>query len=320
MDQNEGSGWSQARFASAQRLNIVGEDACLWPQLDRAASGLGMAISRQSMADFLDDDRSLPADISWVTLNSDPGADILEEIAARCDFAAPSLVLQLSGTALDPAWARFGDVDGTVLTIDPNESECAAALAQAMRTTNPHFANTVDVGRDRQIDQLQEEVQRIARMLARLAMDDAQNGAFFAPDGAREPASPFIEDNVRAATSGYRGQSPQAVVSPRDVRKHIRQRRLREEFFPADLFADPAWDMLLDLYASKLDRARVSVSSLCIAAAVPATTALRWIKTLCETGIFQREADHHDGRRIFVALSDQTTDAMHRYFARLQEV
>ncbi|MGJ3628472.1 hypothetical protein AB5I41_18845 [Sphingomonas sp. MMS24-JH45] len=35
--------------------------------------------------------------------------------------------------------------------------------------------------------------------------------------------------------------------------------------------------MLLDLFAAELERARVSVSSLCIAAAVAPTTALRWI-------------------------------------------
>ncbi len=77
--------------------------------------------------------------------------------------------------------------------------------------------------------------------------------------------------------------------------------------------------MLLDLYAARLDRTRVSVSSLCIAAAVPATTALRWIKTLTETGLFERKADQHDARRIFVQLSDEATTSMHRYFARLSD-
>src|SRR3546814_2543305 len=74
----------------------------------------------------------------------------------------------------------------------------------------------------------------------------------------------------------------------------LRQRRMREQYFPADLFADPAWDMLLDLYAARLEHQPVSVSSLCIAAAVPATTALRWIKTMTEAGLFVREADPQD--------------------------
>lgn len=99
----------------------------------------------------------------------------------------------------------------------------------------------------------------------------------------------------------------------------LRQRRMREQYFPADLFADPAWDMLLDLYAAWLERQPVSVSSLCIAAAVPATTALRWIKTMTDAGLFLREDDPHDGRRIFIALAEGASDALGRYFEALEE-
>jgi DNA-binding MarR family transcriptional regulator len=57
------------------------------------------------------------------------------------------------------------------------------------------------------------------------------------------------------------------------------------------------------------------VSSLCIAAAVPATTALRWLKTMTSQGIFLRRADPHDGRRVFVELAPAASQAMRRYFA-----
>ena len=77
--------------------------------------------------------------------------------------------------------------------------------------------------------------------------------------------------------------------------------------------------MLLDLYAARLERRPVSVSSLCIASAVPATTALRWIKTMTDGGLFIREADPHDGRRIFIALAEATFDALERYFEALEE-
>ena len=77
--------------------------------------------------------------------------------------------------------------------------------------------------------------------------------------------------------------------------------------------------MLLDLYAARLERQPVSVSSLCIAAAVPATTALRWIKTMTDAGLFVREADPQDGRRIFIALAEGACDALARYFEALEE-
>ena len=104
------------------------------------------------------------------------------------------------------------------------------------------------------------------------------------------------------------------------VRALIRYRRLREQFFAKDLFADPAWDMLLDLMAARLERSRVAVSSLCIAAAVPATTALRWIRTLTEHGLLVRCADPEDGRRIFIDLSDVASDALTAYFQTAQQM
>ena len=61
--------------------------------------------------------------------------------------------------------------------------------------------------------------------------------------------------------------------------------------------------MLLDLLQAEIAHLRVPVSSLCIAAAVPATTALRWLKTMVKQGLFLRRADPHDGRRVFVELA-----------------
>ena len=98
----------------------------------------------------------------------------------------------------------------------------------------------------------------------------------------------------------------------------IRARRLRSRFFEEELFADPAWDMLLDLLQAEIAQLRVPVSSLCIAAAVPATTALRWLKTMTDKGIFLRRADPHDGRRVFVELSPSASEGMRRYFAEVR--
>src|SRR5919107_3401876 len=91
------------------------------------------------------------------------------------------------------------------------------------------------------------------------------------------------------------------------IRQLIRDRRLRDHFFRGALFADPAWDMLLELMAARLEGRRVAVSSLCIAAAVPATTALRWVKTLTDQGLFVRRADPQDGRRVYVELAPEAS-------------
>ena len=102
------------------------------------------------------------------------------------------------------------------------------------------------------------------------------------------------------------------------VRGLIKARRMRDQYFDEELFADPAWDMLLDLMAAKLEETKVSVSSLCIAASVPPTTALRWIKTMTEEKIFERKADTKDGRRIFIQLSEEAAAGMVGFFSMIR--
>ena len=82
----------------------------------------------------------------------------------------------------------------------------------------------------------------------------------------------------------------------------------------------PSYQQVLDLMAARLERRAVAVSSLCIAAAVPPTTALRWIRTMTEAGLFMREDDRDDGRRVYVVLSDRAAEGLNDYFAAIQKV
>ncbi len=93
----------------------------------------------------------------------------------------------------------------------------------------------------------------------------------------------------------------------------------RRRFLPADLFADPAWDMLLDLYLADILSKRISVSSLCCASNVPATTALRWIGALGREGLIKRTADPHDARRYYISLSEAGLERMDGYFTRVAQ-
>lgn len=106
-------------------------------------------------------------------------------------------------------------------------------------------------------------------------------------------------------------------VSVESVRSLIRGRRLRNRYFAEDLFADPAWDILLHLFLSELLQVPVPVSTLCMAAAVPPTTALRWVTSMTEQALVRRQADPHDGRRVFVELTPETSLALRRYFTEL---
>jgi len=105
------------------------------------------------------------------------------------------------------------------------------------------------------------------------------------------------------------------IESAHVIRRLIRSRRLRDQFLGDGLFGDPVWDILLDLYAADLEGAVVSVSSLCIAAAVPPTTALRHIQILIKRGMVERRADPFDRRRWYITLAAPVRDKMTRFFA-----
>lgn len=99
------------------------------------------------------------------------------------------------------------------------------------------------------------------------------------------------------------------------AKKYYRSRRSREEIFGRnDLFADPAWDILIDLFISFKEGKEVSVSSLWIAAAVPASTGLRWIKLLESEGMIERTADPLDARRFLISLSAATINKLELFF------
>lgn len=103
------------------------------------------------------------------------------------------------------------------------------------------------------------------------------------------------------------------------ARALVRQRRLRANFLPAALFAEPAWDMLLDLYAAHYANKPVAVSSLCIASNVPSSTALRSIDAMTRAGCLERRRDPKDARRIFVTLSDSARAGLDAYFGAITD-
>lgn len=82
-------------------------------------------------------------------------------------------------------------------------------------------------------------------------------------------------------------------------------RRKVDEIFGVPGFAvSPAWDIVLDLYKARSQGKAISVTSACIGAACPSTTALRWLQALESMDLVERKPDRHDGRRIVVELTE----------------
>jgi DNA-binding MarR family transcriptional regulator len=101
------------------------------------------------------------------------------------------------------------------------------------------------------------------------------------------------------------------------VRAYLAARRGARQAFGAATFSDPAWDMLVQLYAHHLAQQSIALSKLCQAAHVPTATGQRWIKYLEQTGHVARKADKHDNRRQWLALTDSGLNKMEAYFRTL---
>ncbi len=194
------------------------------------------------------------------------------------------------------------------LLCDPTPIELAAALTfQSLRLDR---VSDLSGDETRRLRNLSEEVGRIAKALATLSEETSIGQGF--SERRRGYVAEVAVDLVASDEAN--------ATKAEEVRRLIRARRLRARFFDGDLFADPAWDMLLDLAAARLEGAPVAVSSLCIAAAVPPTTALRWIRMMSEQGLFVRTADPMDGRRVYIELSDHVAQAMAAYLSSLRQV
>lgn len=99
------------------------------------------------------------------------------------------------------------------------------------------------------------------------------------------------------------------------AKRLYRDRRRRADVFDADLFGEPAWDMLLDLYIAACEDRQVSTTSACIGANVPVATGLRWIQLLENQGLIARKADQRDARRVWVSLTANARRSLRSYFA-----
>ena len=95
----------------------------------------------------------------------------------------------------------------------------------------------------------------------------------------------------------------------------MRRRLLRQQLIGApELFGDPAWEMLIDLFVHECERKRLSISALCVTSSIPMSSALRLAQRLCDAGITRRVPDPIDGRRTFIRLDPVIAHRIRAYF------
>jgi hypothetical protein len=232
-------------------------------------------------------------------------AELLVSALAQIDpaarYAGSQVIVALGADQVDIVAAHLLG-DHVQLLCEPSLTDRVAALTLAAASGESRLHDTSKDVEAVRLRRLNDEVARIAEMLARFTRREAD---------AASPERParLIGDGKAAFGTPPEGSR----IDPHAIRQAIRSRRLRDQFFDPGMFEDPAWDMLLDLFAAELEGAQVSVSSLCIAAAVAPTTALRWISKMTEAGLFERRPDPFDRRRAFMALSSRARAGMRNY-------
>jgi hypothetical protein len=216
-------------------------------------------------------------------------------------------------------WADLGAIDTAYAAlptgrchffVDAADWQAVAILTGVGRRKTKYRVHEGDrVDESLALNRISTELADFARTLAKIAEQEDQtqgNSVRDKPVGFR-PAPQGLFDS-------YGRIAPPPAAKPIDVRVLIKLRRMRDRFFEPALFADPGWDILLDLFAAAAEAKSVSVSSLCIAAAVPPTTALRWITNMTEAGLLVRVQDPGDARRVFIELAPHTREQMQAYF------
>lgn len=100
------------------------------------------------------------------------------------------------------------------------------------------------------------------------------------------------------------------------ARKMVAARHLRLQLFPAGMFCEPAWDILLSLYSQPSGGNR-SISTLAECSNAPVGTAIRWVQYLEEQGLVIREVNGGDRSGEFVHLTDKAFRALQFYLAQI---
>ncbi len=113
------------------------------------------------------------------------------------------------------------------------------------------------------------------------------------------------------------GNEPNDAALVEHANTVLEQRRLRRQFLPGELFHEPAWDMLLALFASRDDRMPMNIKALVSMSDAPVTTSQRWIEHLHKLKLIDRVTDPTDRRRVEVSLSYAGDQQMKAYLRAL---
>lgn len=99
------------------------------------------------------------------------------------------------------------------------------------------------------------------------------------------------------------------------ARQALHERRRRMEGFGAGFGGEPAWALLLIIYIG--GGGPPTIGHLADLAAVPLTSALRWLEYLEDQGLVVRSRHPNDARKTFIEITDRGREKMDRHFSEV---
>lgn len=282
---SDGIDWNAAIPAARPglcKVLLVDDDPATRDAYAEVAEALGYQVLQAedglSALKLLSEDQAIGIVVTDLQMPLMDGMSLLDEVAMRFAPNRPIVTIALTGFA----------------TMD--------AVVQAMRYNAQDF-----LAKPASTQDLAAALRRASAGWTQLAMRRTLDS--WNPPLESDPAKAAPPPNVAAPRSA----APEADDLLHTARWIRRSRDRRAAFFDAQLFADPCWDILLDLMCGQLEDQPVPVSSACLATGLPFSTALRHVRHLVDLGMIHRWQDPKDKRRDLLALDAQTFETMKSY-------
>lgn len=281
---SDGADWNAAIPAVRSglcKVLLVDDDLATRDAYAEVAKALGYCVLQAedgfSALKLLAEDQAIGIVVTDLQMPLMDGMSLLDEIAMRFAPNRPIVTIALTG---------FATMDTVVQAMRYNAQDFLAKpastqdLAAALRRASAGWT---------------QQAMRRTLYNWNLPVDSAAEAVPRAPEIAPRPAEDEAGDLLATA---------------RWIR---RSRDRRAAFFDGQLFADPCWDILLDLMCGQLEDQPVPVSSACLVSGLPFSTALRHVRHLVDLGLIHRWQDPKDKRRDLLALDARTFEAMKTY-------
>lgn len=129
--------------------------------------------------------------------------------------------------------------------------------------------------------------------------------------GDRLSSENSITDGDRQFHGGYQTNRAKAALEAR---------KERQKYFPASMFGESAWDMLLALYIAESEGDPLKIGELTRRSGAPANTVFRWLNFLEGEDLVEWVAVSAGLGPTPIRLTDKATAALDAFFAAIPTI